>query len=61
MLDVPDVMLTGKKALITGAGQGIGEGIALTLAKFGADKIGRELVGRGLDGPVYNSLGQLIE
>lgn len=37
MLDVSDVMLTGKKALITGAGQGIGEGIALTLAKFGAD------------------------
>ena len=37
MLDVSDVMLTSRRALVTGAGQGIGEGIALGLASFGAD------------------------
>ena len=38
-------MLTGKVAIVTGAGQGVGEGIALALAKHGA-KVA--VVGRAL-------------
>jgi 3-oxoacyl-[acyl-carrier protein] reductase len=34
----PDsVLLTGRRAVVTGAAQGIGAGIAITLARFGAD------------------------
>ena len=37
MLGIENVMQTGRKAMVTGAGDGIGKGIALTLANFGAD------------------------
>lgn len=37
MLDITQVMLTGKRALVTGGGAGLGKGIALNLATFGAD------------------------
>ena len=36
-IDPGDIMLTGRKALVTAGGGGIGQGIALGLAKFGAD------------------------
>ena len=36
-LDPSDILLTGQAAIVTGAGGGIGQGIALGLAKFGAD------------------------
>ena len=37
MLDIENVVQTGRKAMVTGAGDGIGKGIALNLANFGAD------------------------
>jgi NAD(P)-dependent dehydrogenase (short-subunit alcohol dehydrogenase family) len=36
-LDPSDILLTGQAAIVTGGGGGIGQGIALGLAKFGAD------------------------
>jgi 3-oxoacyl-[acyl-carrier protein] reductase len=37
MLGIANVAQTGRKAIVTGAGDGIGKGIALNLASFGAD------------------------
>lgn len=37
VLDPAAVSLEGKRALVTGAGRGIGEAVALALARFGAD------------------------
>lgn len=48
--------LSGKKALITGAGSGIGQAIALSLAKFGAEVT---IVGRTLS--KLNSTKKLVE
>jgi len=36
-LDPSDILLTGKVAIVTGGGGGIGQGVALGLAKFGCD------------------------
>jgi NAD(P)-dependent dehydrogenase (short-subunit alcohol dehydrogenase family) len=36
-LDPSDILLTGQVAVVSGAGGGIGQGVALGLAKFGAD------------------------
>jgi NAD(P)-dependent dehydrogenase (short-subunit alcohol dehydrogenase family) len=36
-IDPSDILLTGKVAVVTGGGGGIGQGIALGLAKFGCD------------------------
>ena len=38
-MDIPEYRLDGKVALITGAGRGIGRGIAEVLAQAGADVI----------------------
>lgn len=37
MLEVSSIMLTGKTAVVTGGGRGLGEAIALNMATFGAD------------------------
>jgi NAD(P)-dependent dehydrogenase (short-subunit alcohol dehydrogenase family) len=37
ILDPSDILLTGQGAVVTGGGGGIGQGIALGLAKFGAN------------------------
>ncbi|MFP5468308.1 MAG: SDR family NAD(P)-dependent oxidoreductase, partial [Alphaproteobacteria bacterium] len=44
--------LSGKVAIVTGAGQGIGKGIAMVLAKAGADIVVGEMVQDRIAGTV---------
>jgi NAD(P)-dependent dehydrogenase (short-subunit alcohol dehydrogenase family) len=44
--------LSGKTAIVTGAGQGIGKAIAITLAKAGADIVAGELVKERIAGTI---------
>ncbi len=37
MLDTSTILLTGRTAVVTGGGRGLGEAIALNMAAFGAD------------------------
>ena len=38
-MEPADALLTDQVAIVTGAGQGIGEGVALAFARFGADVV----------------------
>ncbi len=42
-MNYPDFSLTDQKAIVTGAGQGLGQGIALSLAHAGADVVVADL------------------
>jgi NAD(P)-dependent dehydrogenase (short-subunit alcohol dehydrogenase family) len=48
-MQVPSASLAGRVALVTGAAQGIGKGIALGLASYGADVAVLDIDARGAD------------
>ena len=50
--------LDGKVALVTGARQGLGQGMALALAEAGADIIGLDWTESGETGEIINALGR---
>jgi 2-deoxy-D-gluconate 3-dehydrogenase len=50
--------LDGKVALITGARQGLGQGMAIALAEAGADIVGLDWTESGETGEIVNALGR---
>jgi len=58
MADLSPFDLTGKVAIVTGSVQGIGQGIALSLAQAGADIVGVDLAGAGETQAKVEALGR---
>ncbi len=52
--------LTGKVALVTGVSRGLGQAMAVALAKAGADVVGAGLRGLGETGPEVQALGRRV-
>src|SRR5512143_1628335 len=58
MMILDSFKLDGKVALVTGAGQGLGQGMALSLAEAGADVAGLDRVASPATGEAIRRLGR---